>query len=57
MTAMARAPAERYQSVDTLGSDLRRYLDGFWSDVLLAYSAEIERTLGEIDARTDTKDH
>ena len=34
---------------------LRQYLDTYWSDVLTAYSSEIERSLGEDDAGTDKK--
>lgn len=30
--------------------ELRRYLDTFWSDVLSAYGAEIEKRIGEKDA-------
>ena len=31
-------------------AELRAYLDSYWSDVLSAYGAEIERRIGEKDA-------
>ncbi len=38
----------RFYSVRRAGlAELRTYLDGFWSDVLSAYGAEIERRLGD----------
>jgi DNA-binding transcriptional ArsR family regulator len=42
----------RLYSVRRDGLDeLRGYLDGFWSDVLTAYGAEIDRRLGPTTAR------
>lgn len=41
----------RYYSVRRSGlAELRTYLDSYWSDVLSAYGAEIERRMGEKDA-------
>ncbi len=48
----------RFYSVRREGlAELRTYLDGYWSDVLSAYGAEIERRLGESNAGTDRKDN
>lgn len=41
----------RFYSIKRDGlTELRRYLDSFWSDALSAYGAEIERRTGENDA-------
>lgn len=41
----------RYYSVKQEGfAELRSYLDSYWSDVLSAYGAEIEKKLGEDNA-------
>ena len=49
----------RYYSVRRDGLDeLRNYLDSFWSDVLTAYSKEIERTTEQKNhVGTHKKDH
>lgn len=44
----------RFYSIRREGlAELRTYLDGYWSDVLCAYGAEIERRLGDTNAGTD----
>lgn len=48
----------RYYAVKQDGLvELRRYLDSFWSDVLSAYSAEVERQFGVNDAGSDKEIH
>ena len=48
----------RFYSVRREGlAELRTYLDRYWSDVLSAYGAEIERRLGDSNAGTDRKDN
>ena len=40
--------SRRLYSINRSGlSDLREYIDGFWSDALSAYAAEIERRVEE----------
>jgi DNA-binding transcriptional ArsR family regulator len=40
----------RYYSIRHDGlKELRDYIDGFWSDVLFAYAAEVKKQTGEID--------
>lgn len=38
-------------------AELRQYLDTYWTDVLQAFANEIERTTGDEDARTHSKNH
>lgn len=33
--------------------DLRGYVDGFWSDVLSAFAAEVERRVAEVEPQVD----
>ncbi len=48
------AGTRRFYSVRREGlGELRTYLDGYWSDVLAAYGAEIERRFGDENAGTD----
>lgn len=48
----------RYYAVRRDGlAELRRYLDSFWSDVLSAYSAEVERQFGVDDVGSDKEIH
>jgi DNA-binding transcriptional ArsR family regulator len=47
----------RYYTIKHDGlKELRDYIDGFWSDVLFAYAAQVEKQTGEIDDRANFQD-
>jgi len=48
----------RYYSIRRQGlSELRKYIDGFWDDVLTAYAIEVEKQTGDRDGRSSSKDN